>query len=157
MTLVVEDGTALSNANTYVSAADFITYAAARGITIVPGEAEGWLILAMDYLETLPYIGVKWSRLQPLQWPRYGVIIDSWYRNVSEIPPELIKAQNECAMQISLGNDPLQNRDPATKSEQVGSIKVEYASGASTITLPVKVFALLSKLTSGCGFKVGRA
>lgn len=159
MTLIVETGANVAGSNTYVSAADFITYAAARGYVIDPDEAEQWITLAMDYLETLQFIGTKQTRDQSLQWPRYDVVIDSWYLNPNTIPPELIKAENEIAIQMSLGNDPIQNREPDIKSEQVGSIKVEYADGASSITLPIRITNFLAKLVEGgvASFKVGRA
>lgn len=159
MTLIIETGAGVAGASTYVSAVDFITYAAARGYTINPVDAEKWIILAMDYLETLQFIGVKQQRDQSLQWPRYDVVIDSWHRDPNTIPPELIKAENEIAIQMSLGNDPIQNREPDIKSEQVGSIKVEYADGASSITLPIRITNFLAKLVEGGGasFKVGRA
>lgn len=158
MTLVVETGAGVTGANTYVSAADFITYAAARGYTIDPLLAEKWIVLAMDYLETLQFIGTKQNRDQALQWPRYNVVIDSYYIDPNTIPQELIKAENEIAIQMSLGNDPIQNRKPAIKSEQVGSIKVEYADGASSITLPVRITNFLAKLVEGgsTSFKVSR-
>lgn len=158
MTIIVEDGSKVSNSNSYVSAADFIVYCAARGYTIDPLEAEQWIVMSMDYLETLQYIGVKSSRDQSLSWPRYDVVIDTWNMDPNTIPKELVKAQNEIALQMSLGNDPLQNREPTLKSEQVGSIRVEYADGASMITLPVKITSFLSKITyGGLGFRVSRA
>src|SRR4051812_10415709 len=139
MTIVVENGSQVSGSNSYVSASDFIAYSAARGYTIDPLEAEQWIILSMDYLETLKFIGSKCTSTQSLSWPRYNVIIDGFYIPSATLPAELIKAQNEVALQISEGNDPLQNREPTLRSEQVGSIRVEYADGTSMITLPVKI------------------
>ena len=159
--LIVEDGTKVPNSNTYVSADDFITYCTDRGYTIDSTLATQYLILAMDYLESLQYIGTKSILSQSLQWPRYNVVIDTWWVPYNTIPVQLVRSQCEIALQISKSNDPLQDRPRNTKREKVGDIEVEYAPGASSIIVPVKIMSQLWKLlqggSSGGSFAVSRA
>ena len=105
----------------------------------------------MDYIETLHFIGTKYTAVQSLQWPRAGVKIDGFTVTSSTIPDELVKAQCETALAIYNGNDPLQDRPRSVQSERVGDIEVHYMPGASSIVLPVKVNALLAKLVIGGG------
>ena len=74
-TIVVEDGTGLASSNSYVSEADFATYAADRGVTIT-GTSAVLLIQAMDSIEEENFKGNKYTDAQALQWPRDGVYID---------------------------------------------------------------------------------
>jgi hypothetical protein len=83
-TIVVEDGSIVASANSYVSAADLSTYATDRGITI-NGTAAVLLIQAMDYLEQQDFQGYKYTDDQALQWPRGDVYIDGYYVSVSTI------------------------------------------------------------------------
>ncbi len=54
MAIVVEDGTQVAGANSYVSESDLTTYASDRGVAL--SETESVLIIkAMDYLNTLRY------------------------------------------------------------------------------------------------------
>ena len=88
MSLVIEDGTGISNATSYVTAAEARTYALARGVTLSATDSvvEIQLLKAMDYLQSLTqcYMGCKkWpptmgthEHEQALAWPRENVIID---------------------------------------------------------------------------------
>ncbi len=158
--IIVEDGTKVAGSNSYVNTTDFITYAADRGFTIDPTLAAQWLIMSMDYLESLKFIGTKSILSQSLQWPRYNVVIDTWWVPYNTIPAQLVKVQCEIALQISKGNDPLQDRPRRTQKEKVNGIEVVYAPGASSIVLPVKIASLLWKLivggNVGASFNVGR-
>ena len=160
MSVIVEDGTKVPNSNSYVDENDFIAYAAARGYVVDPSLATQWLTIAMDYLESLKFIGTKSILSQSLQWPRYNVVIDTWWVPYNTIPPQLIKVQCEIALQIWKGNDPLQDRPRRTQREKVNGIEVEYSPGASSIVLPVKITSLLWKLVVGGNvggsFAIGR-
>lgn len=145
MALIVEDGSVVSNANSYISIADFETYAAARDYTIV-GTSETLLIKAMDYLEAQSYKGIKYTSTQALQWPRVDVVIDSYLVDTDTIPTELINAQCEVAMAIDAGNDPLLDLPRKTISEQVGPIAVTYADGSSSLVINRRIMNALYKL-----------
>lgn len=151
MPVIVEDGSIVSNSNSYVSEATFEAFATARGITLT-GDSEELLIKSMDYLETLQYKGVKRTKEQSLQWPRTGVWVDSYWIDSDEIPTELKNGQMQCAIAIDQGNDPLQDLTKNTIREKVGDLEVEYSSSSVTSTKNMKISSSLKKLlASGSG------
>jgi len=158
MTIVVEDGSQVVGANSYVTEAELTAYAVARGITI-SGDPEELLIRAMDYLENQEFIGTKYQHDQALQWPRAYVIIDKFYFDVDEIPPLLKDSQCEIALAIDNGEDPLADVERQKISTTVGPISVTYAQGQST-TIVRKISSKLRKLlagsASGASFRVDR-
>lgn len=157
MTLTVETGTIVANANSYVSTTDFTTYVTARGVSLTSG-AETLLVQAMDYIESLSYIGTKYTASQGLQWPRSGVYIDGYLFDYDDIPQELINAQMQVAMAIDVGNGPLVTIARATKRERVGELEVEYMAGANSVAIVRTINAMLWKILSGgAGFKVSKA
>lgn len=127
-TIVVEDGTGKTDANSYVSEAALSTYATDRGVTL-SGTASVLLIHAMDYIEQQPFQGQKLTDAQALQWPRAWVVIDGYAVNSDTIPQLLKDCVCEAAIAIDGGNNPLGNEDRATKMERVGDIAVEYMDG----------------------------
>ena len=84
MALVVEDGTGVAGATSYVSVADFKLYAAARGATVpaTDSDCDVLLIKAMDALELKLYVGEPLTEAQGLSFPRktldeYGVAVST--------------------------------------------------------------------------------
>lgn len=159
MAIIVEDGTIVANANSYVSEADLTAYATQRGITLTAGK-EQLLIKAMDYLETLNYIGTKKTEGQSLQWPRDEVYIDGYYIESTTIPQELKNAQMMLAIEIDSGNNPLSTIDRATKKEKVDVLEVEYMDNAASTAIIRSVSSMLRKLlkpgAGGTQFMVNR-
>ena len=160
MAIIVEDGTIVTGANSYVSEAELTAYATARGVTLTGG-TEQLLIQSMDYIEAQNYQGTKYTQGQPLQWPRSGVYIDGYYVDTSTIPAELKAAEMATAVAIDGGNNPLNVIDPAVKREKVDVIEVEYQDGAMSSSYDPKIQSMLKKLLSGSGsamnFTVTRA
>lgn len=158
-TIVVEDGSIIVGANSYVSEADLVTFATARGITLTSDEDE-LIIQAMDYIESLGYKGIKRTRDQSLQWPRIGVIIDGYYFDSDDIPQQLIDGLCQTAIAIDQGNNPLIDSPRKTVRERVGDLEVEYAQGASSVIVNKKILNTLNKLLgNGVGantIKVGK-
>ncbi len=150
MAIVVEDGTIVSGANSYVTAAELTTYATDRGF-VLTGTEEEPLLKAMTYIEPLPFQGLKRTKDQPLQWPRDYVVIDSWEVLNTEIPEELKTLQYEVALSIDGGVDPLSTVDRATKQEQLGSLSVTYADKAAPFQYNRKITALERKLIGSQG------
>lgn len=143
MALVIEDGTVVAGANSYVSAAEIVAYASARGVTISASDAEMSAVLAMDYLESFRsrYKGTKVSATQPLQWPRKDVVIDGADFPSNEIPKELKSAQCQSCIEIANGFELMPSTDNfAVSMEKVDVITVQYATGGSgqspSATLP---------------------
>lgn len=150
MAIVVEDGSIVSGANSYVSVADLTAYATARGITLIEDE-EVLLIKAMDYIESLNYQGVKKTQAQPLSWPRAYVFIDSYYFPTDQIPSQLKNGQMQTAIAIDQGNDPLAVVDPQVKTETVDVISVTYMDGTNSVPIVKAINATLYKLLVGGG------
>ncbi len=161
MSVIVENGSIVANANSYVSEATLTAFAAARGLTLT-SDATQLLIKSMDYIESLQYIGSKLTRNQALEWPRMWVWIDGYPVDPTTIPQQLKDGQCQTAIAIDQGNDPLQDTPRATRREKVGEIEVEYATSAATVTTNKKILNTLWKLLGASGnsgniIKVGKA
>lgn len=149
MALIIEDGTAKSDAQSYISAIDFTAYATARGFTLTAATdaaKEAILLRAMDWLEQQPFKGYKHTQAQALQWPRYGVTIDGYVIETNVIPQLLIDAQCEIGVSIDTGTDPLASVERQTKREKVGEIEVEYIDGAYDVVYQKAAETKLRKL-----------
>jgi hypothetical protein len=137
MSLVIEDGSGLANAQSYVTIVDVANYAAAFGLT-PPTSPNAAIMTAMRYLEGMFYdrwVGVKKTENQALSWPRaYATKRDGWAVPESTIPNEVKNAV--CALAIRVGNGeditPDITAASKTKKEQIGPIMVEYADFAPT-------------------------
>jgi len=160
MAIIVEDGSIVAGANSYVSELTLTEYAAARGITIT-GATEALLINAMDYIESQMFIGVKKTAAQGLQWPRSNVYVDGYYIEPTTLPFQLRSAQMTAALAMDAGNGPLTVMTPGIKKEKVDVIEIEYQDGGLTSNLDPKINAILKKLLIGGGgvsnFNVVRA
>lgn len=157
MTLVVEDGSIVAGANSYINTTDFTAYATARDYTLVSG-AETLLIQAMDYLESQDFIGLKFYATQPLQWPRADVVIDGYWVYVNTIPQLLKDALCEIAIAIDQGDSPVLTLTPNKKRVQVGEVSVEYASNSPSVNVNRRISTKLNKLVkAGGSFKTIKA
>lgn len=157
MPLIVEDGTGLANAESYVSEAVATTYFADRAIEtwLDVENKEAALRRAAQYIDAvygMRWIGSPLTTTQALDWPRVYYVYDydvPVAQPFATVPLELKHAQCECALRFGLGTNMMPDRARATKSEQVGSIAVTYMDGASEGTTFPFIDALLSKLLSG--------
>lgn len=151
MALVIEDGSVVTGANSYASAAGLSSYMSDRGLFLggLNGSPEQILLTAMSYIEAQNYLGTKGTKAQPLQFPRAGLYIDGFLVDEDEIPAELVFAQYETAIAIDAGNNPLANLERATKSEKVGDIAVTYADDAKDSIELRALDTYLSKLVDG--------
>jgi hypothetical protein len=80
MTLIVEDGTLVANADSFVTVAEFKTFAASRGVTASAeaddDQVEVALRKAAQYMQQkfrLMWRGSMVEATQSLSWPRRGV------------------------------------------------------------------------------------
>jgi hypothetical protein len=137
--LIVEDGTIVPNANSYVTRADYIAYALRRGVAIddaVPADVE--LTTGMDYVETQRFVGERvqtglprtqgfsddWGYSdfyrpvpdlpvgpeQPCQWPRFGIYLNDDLDGAFRlIPQDLKRAQMQVALDVHNGFKPFVN------------------------------------------------
>ena len=152
MSIIVEDGSIVANANSYVSEAELATFVADRGITLT-GDSSELILQAMDYIESLNFQGIKKTRDQSLQWPRINVWVDGYCLDSNYIPKELKNGLMQTCVAIDQGNSPQNDLSPSVVKEKVGDIEVQYTNGASTNTINVKISASLRKLlvTGGGG------
>lgn len=134
MTLVVEDGSGLSNSNSYVSEAEADAYQSIRGNTAWTGQTsqdkEKHLLLAMDYMLKKfrgNWRGTKASSDQALDWPRYDVIDTDGYLIASNVVPQDVKSA-----QIELADrSRTQTLIPDVSGANSGSLRSETVKAGS--------------------------
>lgn len=162
-TIIVEDGTGKSTANSYITTAELDTFCADRNITLTAtyGDQSEVLIKAKDYMETLCYIGDKYTKDQALEWPRSGVEIDGFGYLVSEIPQRLKDGQAWLAVSIDAGVDPFETLDRIARREKLDTMEIEYATGAASRQMITSFNSTIAKLLCNGGsmtsFKVYRS
>lgn len=139
MALIIEDGTGVAGANSYITPAEVKAYAAARGLTVPAddSEVEKLCIKAIDYLETLrsDYQGRKIALENSLQWPRSGVVLDGFDLAETVIPNTLKDAQAQLAIEAQTRDLMPTGDGREVKIEKVvGAIEMEYVpTGAGSI------------------------
>jgi len=105
MPLIIEDGTIVSGANSFVTDAEFQAYATARGFTLPATESERdtLQIKAVDYLfsKEQSMKGERINATQDLMYPRNGVCEYNFKVAKDAIPSNLKKAQMELAVQAN--------------------------------------------------------
>lgn len=152
MALVIEDGTGVAAAVSFVTVAEARTFAAARGVTLSATDSvvEVLLVKAGDYLLGLEnrFKGSRTTSAQRLPFPRYDVVLPGEYYLANNVIPAALKeAQIQLAME-AVNNDLRPTVTGfAVIREKVGPLETEYstASGSSTPILN-KVSDLLAPL-----------
>jgi hypothetical protein len=160
MALVIEDGSGVAGATSYVTLTEARAYAAARGLTLPSGDPalEQLLTKGTDYLEGLRgrFKGNKANGSGYLQWPRTnadgtGIDVDGYTVDPTTIPSELKLAQCQLAVELQTQDPTPTTSGPAVRQETIGPITTVYAVGDNAGNpLPVmpKVEALLAPLFS---------
>lgn len=127
--LVVEDGTGLANAESYLSVDDANAYHAKFGNAAWGGEIpalEAALRRSTQYIDSAyQFRGCKLTSTQALQWPRDARTMACW-----GLTWPVAKLQQACAeLAVRALSDSLYSDQPdaAVKSESVGPISVTYA------------------------------
>lgn len=147
MALVVEDGSIVAGANSYVTADEYRTWANARGIDVEASQfLERSILRAMDYFEQLHFIGNKANENQPLQWPRTEALIDGYYADATEIPVQVKTALYE-AIKVEIdGLSQLNTEDRRTIKEKIGDIEIQYAQNSESKTITPALTRALGKI-----------
>ena len=131
MAIVVEDGTVVAAANSYVTIDEFQAWADARGISYgTDFTISQQLFRATDYFESLSFKGVKHTEDQPLQFPRDDLYIDGYAVDSDEIPKEVKVAIYELIKIEIDGDSKLSPSEREVTSEQIDSIKITYKDNA---------------------------
>lgn len=111
MTLVVEDGSALANANGYISVAFATTHHSDRNNTawtsFTTAQQESAIIRATDYIDKRfgrRFIGVRRQKEQALEWPRLDAFDNDGFlmSGTDEVPRLLQRACAEYALRALL-------------------------------------------------------
>ena len=159
MSLVVESGAGLADAESYISAAEHQAYCNARGLGYgSEAEIEQQARRAADYLGQvyrLRFKGYRTTSVQALDWPRAAVEkpdlpggfgIYPGYYGQDEIPVELKRAQSELMVRAAAG-DLAPDVERLQKRVRVeGAVEVEYEPGAPAVTRFRAVDNLLAPL-----------
>ena len=156
MALVIEDGSAKVNAQSYVSVADVATYGATYGLSTTHVD-EPTVMRAMRYLEGNYFerwVGIKRTEDQALSWPRaWATRMDGYTASESSVPVEIKNAV--CALAIRSTSDvnltPDITRGDVAIEEEVGPIRVRYATNAPRVTIFRDIDLMLKPLLRSNG------
>ena len=134
MSLIIEDGSIVSEADSLVTRAEFIAYAASIGVTIDDSDdSDVLLVKAMKFIDSYEnkIKGVKIDREQSLSFPRYNLVVNGWSWNTDEIPTEAKRCQMELALDVNSGTD-LYNltysKGPRIEETVSGAVTVKYGT-----------------------------
>ena len=125
MAFIVEDGTGLPNANSYVDVQEYRDYATDRGIDVtaeLEATIQGYLVRSTDYVNlTYTFVGEQTTDTQSLAFPRTYNEVDLG------LPVNVVNATIEMAFQVANGvtlfNDNTKNI--ISKKEKVDVIETE--------------------------------
>ena len=138
MALVIEDGTLVAGANSFVTRAEIIAYAAARGTTLTDDASTDVLaIQAMDYIWAQCLKGDLVDDDQDAPFPRSGLVDGDTADDYEYSIPKGIK-QAQLQLALDAGNGIIltasANPDATVKSTKVGPIEREFFA-PSNLTL----------------------
>jgi hypothetical protein len=144
ITLIIEDGSIVPNANTFVSLADARTKSEALGLVISTDDetanaqlTQGYYQLKRSYQNRLK--GNLVSKEQTGVMPRYNMEANGFYIESDEIPEDFINAQLAYADSINKGN----SVNNTAKTQEVSSESLDgvgsrtYKDGSSARTTPL--------------------
>lgn len=164
MPLIIEDGSLVQGANSYLTLVELREWASSRGVVFPTDdtELEVLAVKAVDYLETFAekYKGTMTDpTIQTLQWPRVGVKLYGVYLEGDAIPGPLKKAQFEAASALMTG-EILADSQPIVKKQKVDIIETEYFEptlSSSGVDVSKVDAALRPLMSSGFAIEVQRA
>jgi hypothetical protein len=167
MTITVEDGSIVANANSYIDLYDLSAYAQERNITLPETDEEQTALVfeAMDYLSRYRgrWAGDRVSNEQELDFPRSGIYVDGSLLPDDEIPRELFYAQ--LALAVAANETTLQPISSPTDSGAViektvhGAVTLRYANSEKVLSVAAvtKATTLINLLLKNSGLEVVRA
>ncbi len=138
MALIVEDGTIVTDANSFLSLADARAIADTYGVTLPTDdtEAEQALVNGTSYLSTYEsrLSGCRVSSEQSLMYPREGVCLYGFELDNDVIPDNLKRALVFAAADISDDGNPWGDNDDGKTitSEKLDVLQTDYAENGVT-------------------------
>jgi len=150
MTIIVEDGSIVSGANSYITVAEYEAWVDDRYPSHPDhgdsAKIEQLIHRAMDYFESLAFKGYKKTEEQPLQFPRDHLIIDGYLASNTSIPFQVKRALFEIVYADESTYGLFNVIDRKTKKEKVDVLEVEYADNSASRVMTPAVSAWLRKL-----------
>lgn len=131
MTLVVEDGSGLTNANAYVSVADadarhtLLGNSAWTGSNSVKEAAIARATVYMEQAYRTSWNGCRVKLDQALSWPRFDVYLDGWYLASDSVPDDIANACADLALR-ALSDDLNADLTRAVVRKKIGPLETEY-------------------------------
>ena len=138
MALIIEDGTGVDNANSYISVAEARSFAALRSLILPSGdsEVEVLIIKAFDYLESLDYKGEHANPPQAAEFPRRSLYLQGVLFSETEIPYKLKQAQCQLTFEaVATELQPTGNGKEVIK-EKVDVVEVQYSEKGINVARP---------------------
>lgn len=165
MSLIVEDGTGLATAESYISVADAGTYHTNRGNAAWAALStdtirEQCLRKATDYMiqaYTDRWQGVRYvAETQALDWPREGVVVNGEEVAYTVVPTIIKNACAELALKAATATL-LEDQEQGVLSETVGPISVTYNGSSPQAKRYKSVDAMLAPYlkSGGSGISMG--
>lgn len=154
MTLIVEDGTGLANANSYASLTEANAYHDARlhaleWTAATDATKEKALALATTTLDAMVvWQGDRMTGEQALAWPRSGAAFDGFEVEDDSVPAPVKRATSELARLLiaeDLTQDVAQN-DLASLNLGKGALEIDFRNGTDKRRVPTIVGELLQGL-----------
>ena len=138
MALIIEDGTGVDNANSYITVAEARAFASLRSL-ILPSsdsEVEVLIVKAFDYLESLDYKGNHANPPQSAEFPRRDLYLQGVLFSESQIPYKLKQAQSQLAYEaVNIDLQPTGNGKEVIK-EKVDVVEVQYSEKGINVARP---------------------
>lgn len=164
MSLIVEDGSIVTGAESYITVAEASTYHSNRGNAAwaaLTSDAvrEQCLRKATDYMEQAyrsRWQGYRTGETQALSWPRYDVTVEGYDVDSDVVPAAVKNACAELALKAATA-ELLADQSQAVLSEKVGEIEVAYdkASPQRTRYPAIEAMLALYLATGGGGISMG--
>jgi hypothetical protein len=170
MTLIVEDGTGKSDAESYGAVADAIAYLSSRGkpafVALATANQEIALRCATDYLVAEyrnDWAGQRYSITQLLDWPRSYVPIPDVgamgygtgypaYVPFDIVPLQVVQACFDLAERYAATGDLAPDVKRVKRSVKVGPIAIEYEPDAPYVTVYTAVANKLAPFLANDGY-----
>jgi H2-forming N5,N10-methylenetetrahydromethanopterin dehydrogenase-like enzyme len=153
MSLIIEDGTGIPDADAYISIPYVSQYFRGERLeaweTLTVDKQEDAIISATRYVDTAyEWLGTQKTLEQGLQWPRDGVTVGKF--EIIGVPKAVKQATAECIAFV-MDNVSFYSEDASAKvtSEQVDTIKITYADPIEVGANVATKFEVLNNILRG--------
>lgn len=141
MPLIIEDGTLVPSANSYITVQEARDFASSRGITLPADDAtvEASLVSSFDYLQSyeLKYQGLRTDpSVQNAAFPREGVVLFGADLDNDVIPQTLKDAQSQLVIEVQTQALMPSDDGRFVTREKVDVLEVQYAEPLKGASAP---------------------